>query len=221
MTTRDDAVPDVCDELAARASAAVRSRFVFDILAANYKSNASAQKRKKKTSSLAPAFCLAQVGTNFPRAHADHAEALRLVKRADFLFCLPERHTVRQLSELRLRVCLLGFASSTSEIVLRLAGRRKRQVICAPSATAPLLGAVVRYGQRLHNFGWWGCSQPIKFFLDLLSELGPISAYTEEKYHARLSHGGGTGDRPSRLCRSKSIRAAKTHLAPTVRCSLC
>jgi hypothetical protein len=139
-------VPDVCDEFAARASAAVRSRFVFDILAANYKSNVSAQKIKRKSSSLTPAFCLAQVGTNFPRAHADHAEALRLVKRADFLLCLTERHTVRQLSELRLRVCLLGFASSTSEIVLRLAGRRKSQVIYAPPATAALLGAVVRYG---------------------------------------------------------------------------
>ena len=44
VTMRDEAVPDVCDEFAARASAAVRSRFVFDILAANHKSNASTQK---------------------------------------------------------------------------------------------------------------------------------------------------------------------------------
>ena len=32
---RDDAVPDVCGEFAARASAAVRNRLDFDILAAN------------------------------------------------------------------------------------------------------------------------------------------------------------------------------------------
>jgi hypothetical protein len=41
VTMRDDAVPDVCAEFAARASAAVRSRFDFDILAARrqHKSN--------------------------------------------------------------------------------------------------------------------------------------------------------------------------------------
>jgi hypothetical protein len=33
VTTSDDAVPDVCAEFAARASAVVRSRFAFDILA--------------------------------------------------------------------------------------------------------------------------------------------------------------------------------------------
>jgi hypothetical protein len=34
VTTSDDAVPDVCAEFAARASAVVRSRFAFDIFAA-------------------------------------------------------------------------------------------------------------------------------------------------------------------------------------------
>jgi hypothetical protein len=48
----------------------------------------------------------------------------------------------------------------------------------APPATAALLGAVVRYGQCLHDLGWWGRSQPIKVFLDLLSELVSITAYT-------------------------------------------
>jgi hypothetical protein len=61
---------------------------------------------------LTPGFRLAQVGAYFPCAHADHAEALRLVKRADFLFGLAKRHTVRQFSELGLCVSFLGFASA-------------------------------------------------------------------------------------------------------------
>jgi hypothetical protein len=106
-------VPDVCAEFAARASAEVRSRFAFDIFAAFSMTNTSANpKKKRKRNSLTPTFCLAQVGTDFPRAHADHAETLCLVKCTYFFLCLAERHTICQFSELRLRVCLLGFASA-------------------------------------------------------------------------------------------------------------
>ena len=103
-------MPDVCAEFAALASAAVRNRFVFDILAAYQGRRVISVPHKSKK--LTPGFRLAQVGAYFPCAHADHAEALRPVKRADFLFCLAKRHTIRQFSELGLCVSFLGFASA-------------------------------------------------------------------------------------------------------------
>lgn len=146
------------------------------------KKNVSVQRKKerKKTSPLTPSFGLAQVGTNFSRARADHAETLRLVKGADFFLCLTEGHTIRQLSELRLRVCLLSFTSAGFRGWCVRNGPEPgwQKKGYAPFATTALLGAVIRYGQRLHNLGWWGSSQPIKLFLDLFSELGPITAYT-------------------------------------------
>ena len=56
VTTSDEAVPDVCAEFAARESAAVRSRFAFDIFAEYQRPTRQQIKKKKREDSLTPTF---------------------------------------------------------------------------------------------------------------------------------------------------------------------
>jgi hypothetical protein len=104
-------VPEVCAEFAALESAAVRNRFVFDILA-TYHCQLVAQTLKKRRS-LTSRFCLSQAGTHFACTYTNHTQALRFVERSDFLFCFTKRHPISQFSEFGLIVCLLGFASTS------------------------------------------------------------------------------------------------------------
>jgi hypothetical protein len=107
------------------------------------------------------------------------------------------RSSVCAYASLALRA--LRFEVVASEIVF---GSRpgEGEMFHAPSATAALLGAVVRYGQRLHNLGRWGRSQPIKVLLDLLSELVSITTYTKRESASRHgSHGVEEGQTVSSI----------------------
>jgi hypothetical protein len=67
VTTRDEAVPDVCGEFAARESAAVRSRFAFDILAANQDGRVSTEgKRNERQVHLPRVFVSPRLARTFP-----------------------------------------------------------------------------------------------------------------------------------------------------------
>ena len=109
---RDEAVPEVCAELAALDSAAVRNRFALDILAAYTGIGSNAQNRKGKNRRT-PCLCLAQVGADLTRGHANHAEALRLVKCPDLLLRLAERHAICKFTELGLRVRFFSLARTS------------------------------------------------------------------------------------------------------------
>ncbi len=192
VTTSDDAVPDVCAELAARASVVVRSRFAFDILAALSDINASANQNQNQrqihlprlfdSPTLARTFPVPTpimprpfVSSNAPTSSSASPNAIRFVSF---------RSSVCAYASLALR----ALNSELARQKLKLAGNWQKEVKNVPSAATALLWAIVRYGQCLHNLGWRGRGQPIKVFLDLFSKLGPITTYTREgvSSHARL-----------------------------------
>ena len=182
MTTRDEAVPEVCVELAALESAAVRNRFALDILA-TYTDWLHEQNRKVER--LTPCLRLAQVGADLPCAYADHAETLCLVKCPNLFLRLAERHAISKLTELGLRVSFLGFAR-TGVLESSVTSKAEQEELHAPSATTSLLRAIVGYGKRFDHLRWWRRGQPVEMLLDLFSELLSISACdTGEKTSSR------------------------------------
>lgn len=121
------------------------------------------------------------VSSNAPTSSSASPNAIRFVSF---------RSSVCAYASLALRALDSGLASQ--KLRWLATGKRRRYV---PPATTALLRAVVRYGQCLHNLGWWGRSQPIKVFFDLFSELGSIVAYTRVcvSCHAKSRWlGGGT-----------------------------
>jgi len=171
VTTRDDAVPDVCAEFATLASDAVRSRFDFDNLAA-YRVNSAQHERMNVFYSprdlaspklartfpvLTPIMPRPFVSSNAPTSSSASPNAIRFVSF---------RSSVCAYASLALRAL---------EQVRQITGRDQKKWR-VPSATAALFGAVVWYGQRLDHLRRWGCSQPIKILLDLFSELVSITA---------------------------------------------
>jgi hypothetical protein len=141
---------------------------------------------------LTSTFCLAHTSPDL--AGADHAQALCLVERSDFLFRLAEGHAVLQLAEFRLRVRLLCFA--------RPSGPERQDLWCvilrrndAPLATATLLWAVIRYGQGLHDLAWWRGSEPIHVLLYLLAQILAVGSY-QARLAANEYMPTNTTDRP-------------------------
>ena len=91
----------------------------------------------------------------------------------------------------------------------------------APPATTSLLRAIVGYGESFDYLRWRRGGQPVEVLLDFFSELLSITTYdTGKTTSSRGIKVGKSNDRPSLLFLSRSIRAANTLLAPTVRCSL-
>jgi hypothetical protein len=127
---RDDAVPDVCDEFAARASAAVRNRLDFDILAANREERVSTRRKKERQVHLPRVLASPKLARTFPvptpimprpfdssKAPTSSSASPNAIRFVSF------RSSVCAYASLALRA--LDFPVDASEMVLNLAGRRK------------------------------------------------------------------------------------------------
>lgn len=132
---------------------------------------------------------------------ADHAHADRLVPEAfGLLLGLAKDHAVLELLQLGRRVALL-------------LGPR------ALAAAALLLG-LVRPRERLGHLEGRGLRELLEVRVELGPELDAVRACRTRASSDRLKEVEKEeegGDGPSREARSRSMRAARTHLAPTVR----
>lgn len=178
---RDEAVPEVCAELAALDSAAVRNRFALDILAAY--------------TGLAPTHRIEKVKTDAPRVFASPRLARTLPVDTPIMprpFVSSNAPTSSSASpnamrfvSLRSSVCAYASlalrALAWMGVVSYLAGPRRTEGggerLNSPPATTSLLGAIIRYGESFHHLRWRRRGQSIEVLLDLFSELLSIITY--------------------------------------------